>query len=81
MKRYQEQCIAQHQIHMIQIKVMEVTQRLQPMQDKACMLFTEVESQGEKLEQVILTTEQHLEGLVSDTVIQEFTEQEATKNK
>jgi hypothetical protein len=78
MKRSQEQCTTQHQIHMIQSKVMEVTQRLQPMQDKACLLFTEVESQGAELEQVILIVEQCLEGPVNDAVIQEFTEQEAT---
>jgi hypothetical protein len=62
---------------MIQRKVMEVTQRLQPVQDKACQLFTEVESQGAELEQVVITAEQCLEGPVNDTVIQEFTEQEA----
>jgi hypothetical protein len=78
MKRSHEQCTTQQQIHMLQRKVMEVTQRLQPVQDKACLLFTEVESQGEELEQVVLTTEQHLEGPVNDAVIQEFTEQEAT---
>jgi hypothetical protein len=42
MKRSQEQRTAQQQIHMIQRKVMEVTQRLQPVQDKACQLFTEI---------------------------------------
>jgi hypothetical protein len=63
---------------MIQRKVMEVTQRLQPMQDMACLFFTEVESQGAELEQVVLTTKQCLEGPVNDPVIQEFTEQEAT---
>jgi hypothetical protein len=47
-------------------------------QDKAFQLFTEVESQGTDLEQVVTTTEQHLEGLVNDTVIQYFTEEEAT---
>jgi hypothetical protein len=47
-------------------------------QDKACLLFTEVESQGVELEQLVVTTEQHLEGLVNDAVIHEFTEQEAT---
>jgi hypothetical protein len=41
-------------------------------------LFTEVESQGAELEQVILTAEQCLEGPVNDTVIKEFIEQEAT---
>jgi hypothetical protein len=28
---------------------MEVTQRLQPMQDEACMLFEEIEGQGSQL--------------------------------
>jgi chromosome segregation ATPase len=78
MKRSHEQRTTQQQIHMLQRKVMEVTQRLQPAQDKACLLFTEVESQGAELEQVILTAEQCLEGPVNDAVIQEFTEQEAT---
>ena len=56
---------------------MEVTQRLQLVQDKACQLFTEVESQRAELEQVVIATEQHLEGPVNDIVIQEFTKQEA----
>jgi hypothetical protein len=63
---------------MLQRKVMEVTQQLQLVQDKACMLFTEVESQGVELEQVVVTTEQCIEGAVNDAVIQEFTKQEAT---
>jgi hypothetical protein len=57
MKRLHEQCTTQQQVHMIQSKVMEVTQRLQPVQDQACLLFTEVESQGAELEQVILSAE------------------------
>jgi hypothetical protein len=68
----------QQHIHMFQSKMMEFTQRLQPMQDKACLLFTEVESQGVELDKVVLTVEQYLEGPVNDTVIQDFTEQEAT---
>jgi hypothetical protein len=55
---------------------MEVTQWLQPVQDKACQLFTEVESRGVELEQVVITAEQCLEGPMNDAVIQEFTEQE-----
>jgi hypothetical protein len=47
MKQSQEQCTVQQHIHTIQRKVMEVTQWLQPVQDKAYQLFTEVESQGE----------------------------------
>jgi hypothetical protein len=42
------------------------------------MLFSEIESQGAELEQVIITAEQRLEGPVNDTVILEFTQQEAT---
>jgi hypothetical protein len=45
-------------------------------QEKACQLFTEVESQGVELEQVVITTEQCLEGPVNDALIQEFTEKE-----
>ena len=53
---------------------MEVTQRLQPIQDKSYQLFTEVEGRGAELEQVVTTVEQRLEGPVNDTVIQEFVE-------
>jgi hypothetical protein len=79
MKRSHEQRTMQQHIHMLQSKVMEVTQRLQPVPNKACLLFTKFESQGAELEHVILTIEQCLEGTVNDTVIQEFTKQEATK--
>jgi predicted RNase H-like nuclease (RuvC/YqgF family) len=77
MKRSQEQCTAQQQIHTIQRRVMEVTQRLQPVQDQAYQLFMEVEGRGIELEQVVTTTEQCLEGPINDVVIQEFAEQEA----
>jgi hypothetical protein len=53
---------------------MEATQRLQPIQDEACQLFTEIEGQGEELEQVITAAEQRLEGHVNEAVIQEFVE-------
>jgi hypothetical protein len=55
---------------------MEITQKLQPVQDKAYQLFTKVEGQGVELEQVSTAVEQCLEGPVSDAVIQEFAEQE-----
>ena len=61
---------------MLQSKVMEVSQRLQPLQEKACQLFTEVESQAAEIEQVVITAKQHMEGPVNDAVIQEFTTQE-----
>jgi hypothetical protein len=76
MKCSQEKCTAQQQIHTIQSRVMKVTERLQPVQDKAYQLFIEVEGQGAELEQVVTTTEQRLEGPINDAVIQEFVEQE-----
>jgi hypothetical protein len=77
MKRSQEQCMAQQQVHAIQRKVMEVTQKLQPVQDAACLLFEEIEGRGAELEQVVTSVEQCLEGPVNEAVIQEFIEQEA----
>jgi hypothetical protein len=56
---------------------MEVTQRLQPIQDAACQLFEEIEGRGEEMEQVVTSVEQFLEGPVNEEVIQEFVEQEA----
>jgi hypothetical protein len=47
------------------------------MQEKACQLFTELEIQGVELEQVVSIIEQRLEGPVNDSLIHEFTEQEA----
>jgi hypothetical protein len=55
---------------------MEVTQRLQPVQDNAYQLFTEIEGQGEELEKVVTAAEQCLEGPVNEAVIQKFTEKE-----
>jgi hypothetical protein len=74
MKRFAEKCTAQQQVHMLHSKVMEVTQQMQPLQEKACQLFVELESRGAELEQGVITVEQHLEGPLNDTVIQEFTE-------
>jgi hypothetical protein len=53
---------------------MEVTQRLQPIQDESCQIFVEIEGQGAELEQVITVAEQCLEGPVNEIVIQEFVE-------
>jgi hypothetical protein len=53
---------------------MEVTQRLQPVQDEAYQLFTEIEGQGGELEQVVTAPEQCLEGPINEAVIQEFVE-------
>jgi hypothetical protein len=75
-KQSQEQCTSQKQVHTIQRKVMEVTPRLQPIQEEACQLFIEIEGRGEELEQFVTATEQCLEGPFNETFIQEFTEQE-----
>ena len=55
---------------------MDVSQRLQPLQEKACQLFIELESQGDEIEQGVITIEQCLEGPLNDTILQEFIEQE-----
>jgi hypothetical protein len=49
--------------------VMEVMQELQPLQDKACQLFLEIENQGTALQQVVITAEQCLEGPVNNALI------------
>jgi hypothetical protein len=56
---------------------MEVTQRLQPVQDASCQLFEEIEGRGEELENVVTSFEQRLEGPMNKSILQEFTEQEA----
>ena len=60
---------------------MEVTERLQPIQDEACQLFTEIEGQGEELDQVVTAAKQRLEGPVNEDVIQEFVEHEAVEHQ
>jgi hypothetical protein len=55
---------------------MEVTQRLQLVQDEAFMIFEEIEGQGSQLDQVVATVEKCLEGPVTEQVIQEFAEHE-----
>jgi hypothetical protein len=81
MKRSQEQCTAQQQVHTIQSKVMEVTQRLQPVQYEAFQLFEENEGRGAELEQVVTSVEQRLEGPVNEIVTQEFAKHEALAKK
>jgi DNA anti-recombination protein RmuC len=61
--------MVQQQVHAIQSKVMEVTQRLQLVQDEACTLFEEIEGQGAQLEQVVTSVEQCLAGPVTEKVI------------
>ena len=56
---------------------MKVSQWLQLVQEKACQLFTEVESKGVELEQLVNTAEQGLEVPVNEALNQEFIEQEA----
>jgi chromosome segregation ATPase len=52
MKRFAKQRTAQQEVHTLQSKVMVVSQRLQPLQEKACQLFTELDNQEAELEQV-----------------------------
>jgi hypothetical protein len=47
---------------------MEMTQRLQPVQDEACTLFEEIEGRGAELEQLVTSVEQRLEGPVTEKV-------------
>jgi uncharacterized protein (DUF3084 family) len=70
MKRAQEQRAVQQQVTSIQRRVMEVTQRLQPVQNEANTFFEELEGQGSQLEQVVETMEQHLERPITEKVIQ-----------
>jgi hypothetical protein len=60
----------------MQNRVMDVTQKLQPSQEAAYILFEEIKGQGTVLEQVVVTFKQQLEGPISKEVIQEFVEQE-----
>jgi hypothetical protein len=76
MKRSQDKHTEKQQIHTIQRIFMEVTQRIQPIQEKAYQLFIEVEGQGAEIDQFVTTTEQRLEGPINDVFIQEFIEQE-----
>jgi hypothetical protein len=75
MKRSQEQRTSQQLVLTMQNRVMEVTQKIQPRQEVAYLLFEEIEGQGTLLEQVVVTVEKQLEGPISEAVVQEFTEQ------
>jgi hypothetical protein len=46
-------------------------------QDEAYMVFEEIEGQVSRLDQVVATMKQHLEGPVTEKMIQDFTEQKA----
>ena len=56
---------------------MEVTQRLQPVQDESFQLFEDIEGWRVELEQVVTVVEQWLEGPINEVVIQYFSKQEA----
>jgi hypothetical protein len=81
MKRSQEQCAVQQQITALQGRVMEVTQKLQPVQEEAYKVFKEIDGQGSQLDQVVATVEQCLEGPVTEQTIQELVEQEAQEKQ
>ena len=48
---------------------MEVTQRLQSMQEEACAMFEDIDGQGAQLDQVVGTVEQRLEGPITEKMI------------
>jgi hypothetical protein len=56
---------------------MEVTQKLQPVQDEDCKVFEETDGQGSQLDQVVVAVEQYLEGPIMEQKVQELAEQEA----
>jgi hypothetical protein len=60
---------------------MEVTQRIQPIQDEAYQLFTEIEGRGKKMEKFITTAKQCLEEPINESIIQDFTEHEAMERQ
>jgi hypothetical protein len=55
---------------------MEVTQKLQSIQEATYLLFEEIEGRGTLLEQVVVTVKQQLEGPINEVVVQDFTEKE-----
>jgi hypothetical protein len=44
-------------------------QKLQPVQDKACKVFEEIDGQGSQLEQMVASIEQCLEGPATEQMI------------
>jgi ABC-type Zn2+ transport system substrate-binding protein/surface adhesin len=81
MKRSQEQRAVQQQITTLQGKVMEVTHKLQPVQDEACKVFEDIYGYDSQLYRVVATIEQCMEGPVTEKMIQELAEQEAQVKK
>jgi hypothetical protein len=69
MKMSQEVHVVQQWVIAIQSRFMKATQRLQSVQEEACTLFEEIEGQAAKLEQVVTTVEQCLEGTVTQKLI------------
>ena len=81
MKGSQEKHIVQQQINSLQGKVMEVTHKLQLVQDESCKVFEEIDGHGSQLDRVVAIVEQHLEGPVKEQTIQEHVEQESQVKK
>jgi hypothetical protein len=44
---------------------MEVLHKIQPMQDESSKVFEEIKGQGSQWDQVVVTTEQYVEGHVT----------------
>jgi predicted RNase H-like HicB family nuclease len=60
---------------------MEVTQRLQPIQDEPYQLFSEIEGQGATPKEVVTAAKQCLEGHVNEAIIQEFVEKKVMEQQ
>jgi chromosome segregation ATPase len=69
MKRSQEQRTAQQLVLTMQNRVMEVTQKIQSIQEEAYILFEEIEGHGTLLDQVVVTVEKQLEGTINEAVV------------
>jgi len=51
------------------------------MQNESCNMFDEIDGQGSQLDQVVAAVEKHLEGPVTEKIVQELAEQEAQARK
>jgi hypothetical protein len=56
---------------------MEVTHKLQYVEDEFFKVFEEIDGQVSQLDQVVAVVKQHVEGPVIERIVQELTEQEA----
>jgi hypothetical protein len=53
---------------------MEITHKLQPVQDEACKVLEDIDGQGSQLDQVFARVKKCLEGPVTEKMMQELSE-------